>query len=181
MISTLELLRQPVAACGEAELFHHCVDDLLVGLVIAVELLGAEVEIQAMRTGRRRRRLQEIDVALRVREIVHFQRERPVRRETERGAEDIRMADESVLRDQAAHAGAHQVGVVAAGVRAVGGVDEGLEFLDEDFVEHEELPQEVPQGRGAPKAYTTMFKAGFPDFSATVVEMPFFDPPRKRQ
>ncbi len=52
-----------------------------------------------------------------------------------------------------------------------GNIDLIDELLHEDFIEHEELPPGIPQGRGAPKAYTTMFRSAFPDLKATVVEM----------
>ena len=52
-----------------------------------------------------------------------------------------------------------------------GNIDLVDELLHEDFVEHEELPPGIPQGRGAPKAYTTMFRSAFPDLKVTVDEM----------
>ena len=50
-----------------------------------------------------------------------------------------------------------------------------LEAIDEivadDFVEHEELPPGIPQGKGAPPALVTTMRAAFPDFHAAVEEM----------
>ena len=37
-----------------------------------------------------------------------------------------------------------------------------------DFVEHEELPPEIPPGREAPKLLFTMLRSAFPDFKATI-------------
>ena len=42
------------------------------------------------------------------------------------------------------------------------------EFLAPDFVEHEELPSEVPSGREAAKQIFTMLHSAFPDFKATI-------------
>ncbi|MDH3607441.1 MAG: ester cyclase [Acidimicrobiia bacterium] len=52
-----------------------------------------------------------------------------------------------------------------------GNLDVIDELLADDFVEHEELPPGIPQGKGAPRAYTTMFRSAFPDFRMTVEEM----------
>jgi len=52
-----------------------------------------------------------------------------------------------------------------------GNVDVIDELLADDFVEHEELPPGIPQGKGAPKAFTTMFRSAFPDFRMTIEEM----------
>ena len=45
------------------------------------------------------------------------------------------------------------------------------ELLADDFVEHEELPPGIPQGKGAPRALVTMMRGAFPDFHAAVEEM----------
>ena len=45
------------------------------------------------------------------------------------------------------------------------------ELLADDFVEHEELPPGVPQGKGAPRAMMTMMRGAFPDFHARVEEL----------
>ncbi len=45
------------------------------------------------------------------------------------------------------------------------------ELLADDFVEHEELPPGIPQGKEAPRAYTTLFRSAFPDFHMAVEEM----------
>lgn len=45
------------------------------------------------------------------------------------------------------------------------------EIVAEDFVEHEELPPGIPQGKGAPRALVTMMRGAFPDFHAAVEEM----------
>ena len=52
-----------------------------------------------------------------------------------------------------------------------GNLDVIDELLADDFVEHEELPPGIPQGKGAPRAFTTMFRSAFPDFRMTVEEM----------
>ena len=45
------------------------------------------------------------------------------------------------------------------------------QLLADDFVEHEELPPGIPQGKGAPQALVTMLRGAFPDFRATAEEM----------
>ena len=45
------------------------------------------------------------------------------------------------------------------------------DLMHENFVEHEELPPGIPPGREAPRAYTTMMKASFPDFGARVTDL----------
>ena len=45
------------------------------------------------------------------------------------------------------------------------------ELLAEDFVEHEELPPGIPQGREAPRTLMTMMRGAFPDFRAVVEEL----------
>ena len=45
------------------------------------------------------------------------------------------------------------------------------ELLTDDFVQHEELPPGVPQGKGAPRAMMTMMRAAFPDFHAAIEEL----------
>lgn len=45
------------------------------------------------------------------------------------------------------------------------------ELVADDFVEHEELPPGVPQGKDAPKALMAMLREAFPDFRARVEEM----------
>lgn len=52
--------------------------------------------------------------------------------------------------------------------RNMGAIDE---MLAPDFVEHEELPPGVPQGREGVKALTTMLHTAFPDFKATIDDM----------
>jgi steroid delta-isomerase-like uncharacterized protein len=42
------------------------------------------------------------------------------------------------------------------------------EILAPNFVEHEELPPEIPPGREAPKMMFTMLRSAFPDFKATI-------------
>ena len=42
------------------------------------------------------------------------------------------------------------------------------ELFAPDFVEHEELPPEIPPGREAPKMMFTMLRSAFPDFKATI-------------
>jgi steroid delta-isomerase-like uncharacterized protein len=45
------------------------------------------------------------------------------------------------------------------------------DLLTDDFVEHEELPPGIPEGKDAPKALMTMMRDAFPDFNVTVEEM----------
>ncbi len=45
------------------------------------------------------------------------------------------------------------------------------ELLHDDFVEHEELPPEVPQGKEAPRVMFTMMRSAFPDFRVDVEDM----------
>jgi len=52
--------------------------------------------------------------------------------------------------------------------RNVGAIDE---MLAPDFVEHEELPPGLPQGREGVKALTTMLHTAFPDFKATIDDL----------
>ena len=42
------------------------------------------------------------------------------------------------------------------------------EFLAPDFVEHEELPPGIPDGREGVKQMTAMLRSAFPDFHATI-------------
>lgn len=52
-----------------------------------------------------------------------------------------------------------------------GNVDVIDELLADDFLEHEALPPGIPQGKDAPRVYTTMFRGAFPDFNMAVQEM----------
>jgi steroid delta-isomerase-like uncharacterized protein len=45
------------------------------------------------------------------------------------------------------------------------------ELISDDFVEHEELPPGVPQGKAAPREMFTMMRAAFPDLQVTVEDM----------
>jgi steroid delta-isomerase-like uncharacterized protein len=45
------------------------------------------------------------------------------------------------------------------------------ELLADDFVEHEELPPGIPQGKEAPRALMSMMRGAFPDFRVAVEEM----------
>ena len=56
-------------------------------------------------------------------------------------------------------------------VMSQGDLDLMDDFLADDFVEHEELPPGVPQGKDAPKALMAMLREAFPDFRARVEEM----------
>ena len=51
-----------------------------------------------------------------------------------------------------------------------GDIDGFGELLADDFVEHEELPPGIPQGREAPRTLMTMMRGAFPDFRADVEE-----------
>ena len=42
------------------------------------------------------------------------------------------------------------------------------EILADDFVEHEQLPPGIPNGREGVKAMTSMMRSAFPDFKATI-------------
>ena len=42
------------------------------------------------------------------------------------------------------------------------------EIIAPNFVEHEELPPEIPPGREAPKLMFTMLRNAFPNFKATI-------------
>lgn len=58
----------------------------------------------------------------------------------------------------------------------IAGINEGnLGVIDElfhdDFVEHEELPPGIPEGKEAPRALFAMLLSAFPDFQYTVEEM----------
>ena len=52
-----------------------------------------------------------------------------------------------------------------------GNMSRADEFLAPDFVEHEELPPGIPQGREGVKQLTTMMRNAFPDFTATIEDM----------
>ena len=45
------------------------------------------------------------------------------------------------------------------------------ELISDDFVEHEELPPGVPQGKAAPREMIIMMRAAFPDLQVTVEDM----------
>lgn len=52
-----------------------------------------------------------------------------------------------------------------------GDLDALDELISDDFVEHEDLPPGVPQGKAAPRAMITMMRTAFPDFHVTVEDM----------
>lgn len=52
-----------------------------------------------------------------------------------------------------------------------GDLDKIDELLADDFVEHEELPPGIPQGKAAPRALMSMMHGAFPDFHVAVEEM----------
>ncbi len=52
-----------------------------------------------------------------------------------------------------------------------GNISRADEFLSPDFVEHEELPPGIPQGREGVKQLTTMMRNAFPDFKATIEDI----------
>ena len=52
-----------------------------------------------------------------------------------------------------------------------GNVSRVEEFLSPDFVEREELPPGMPQGREGVKQLTGMIRNAFPDFKATIEDM----------
>lgn len=45
------------------------------------------------------------------------------------------------------------------------------ELVHDDFVEHEELPPGVPQGKEAPRVMFSMMRSAFPDFRVDVEDM----------
>ena len=45
------------------------------------------------------------------------------------------------------------------------------EILAPDFVEHEQLPPGIPNGREGVKAMTSMMRSAFPDFKATIEDI----------
>ena len=52
-----------------------------------------------------------------------------------------------------------------------GNMSRADEIIAPNFVEHEELPPEIPPGREAPKLMFTMLRRAFPDFKATIDDM----------
>jgi steroid delta-isomerase-like uncharacterized protein len=52
-----------------------------------------------------------------------------------------------------------------------GNMSRADEFLSPDFVEHEELPPGIPQGREGVKQLTAMMRNAFPDFKATIEDL----------
>lgn len=52
-----------------------------------------------------------------------------------------------------------------------GNVDALDELISDDFVEHEDLPPDLPQGKAATRAMITMMRAAFPDLKVTVEDM----------
>ena len=52
-----------------------------------------------------------------------------------------------------------------------GDLDAFEELISDDFVEHEDLPPDVPQGKAAPRAMVTMMRDGFSDFRVAVEDM----------
>ena len=52
-----------------------------------------------------------------------------------------------------------------------GDLDAFEELISDDFVEHEDLPPDMPQGKAAPRAMVTMMRDGFSDFRVAVEDM----------
>jgi steroid delta-isomerase-like uncharacterized protein len=52
-----------------------------------------------------------------------------------------------------------------------GNMSRADEFLSPDFVENEELPPGIPQGREGVKQLATMMRNAFPDFKATIEDI----------
>ncbi len=52
-----------------------------------------------------------------------------------------------------------------------GNISLANELLASDFVEREQLPPGVPDGREGVKALTSMLRSAFPDFKATIEDM----------
>jgi steroid delta-isomerase-like uncharacterized protein len=52
-----------------------------------------------------------------------------------------------------------------------GNVDLVKEIIASEYVEHEQLPPGVPQGREGVEMITTMLHTGFPDFRATIEDI----------
>jgi len=45
------------------------------------------------------------------------------------------------------------------------------EYLAPDFIEHEQLPPEIPSGREGVKHFFAIMRSAFPDFKATIDDM----------
>lgn len=60
---------------------------------------------------------------------------------------------------------------IYAEVFTQGNVDLIDKLMDEDFVEHEDVPPGIPPGREASKAMIAMMRSAFPDFRADVDEL----------
>jgi predicted SnoaL-like aldol condensation-catalyzing enzyme len=52
-----------------------------------------------------------------------------------------------------------------------GNMSRADEIIAPNFVEHEELPPQIPPGREAPKLMFTMLRSAFPDFKATIKQL----------
>jgi steroid delta-isomerase-like uncharacterized protein len=52
-----------------------------------------------------------------------------------------------------------------------GNISRADEFLSPNFVEHEELPPGIPQGREGVKQLAAMMRSAFPDFKATIEDI----------
>ena len=52
-----------------------------------------------------------------------------------------------------------------------GNMSRADEIIAANFIEHEELPPEIPPGREAPKLMFTMLRSAFPDFKATIKQL----------
>lgn len=53
-----------------------------------------------------------------------------------------------------------------------GKIDEAIdEYVDENFIDNEELPPGVPSGREGPRALFKMMRSAFPDLHATIEDI----------
>lgn len=56
-------------------------------------------------------------------------------------------------------------------VMSKGDLDALDEIIHDDFVEHENVPPGMPTDKNAPRAFVSMFRTSFPDFTATIEDM----------
>lgn len=56
-------------------------------------------------------------------------------------------------------------------VMSNGDLDVLDEIIHDDFVEHENVPPGVPTDKNAPRAFVSMFRGAFPDFTATIEDL----------
>ena len=52
-----------------------------------------------------------------------------------------------------------------------GNLDVLQEIIHDDFVEHENVPPGVPTDKNGPRAFVSLFRGAFPDFTATIEDL----------